>query len=50
MAEENIKTVYDERGNPIKVNADQFERATESVNQSTVNQPVPQVVYMASTA
>ncbi len=50
----NTKTVYDEKGNPIEVDASQFQKAvtgSASNNQPTpANQtqtPSPQVVYMA---
>lgn len=49
MAQENdpTKTVYDEHGQPIEVDAAQFKKAVDGANDSTPKTPAPQIVYMA---
>lgn len=49
MAQENdpTKTVYDEHGKPIEVDATQFKKAVESAKDGAAETPAPQIVYMA---
>lgn len=51
MTSSNTRTVYDDKGNPIQVSAEQFEKAVLDQSQGSTpadtSQPAPQVVYMA---
>lgn len=49
MAQDNAptKTVYDEHGQPIEVDATQFKKAVDGANEGDADAQTPQIVYMA---